>query len=82
MSWRQKKLPKREAGIQDVQLIGHNAVEITVCYTTETDKHTTCYTQTFKLTLCDVRYLGFMLQGVAKKLQEKLDDFKRAISGT
>ena len=81
MSWRQKTLPKREAGIVDVQLKGHEAVEITVCYTVESDKHTTNYRQTFRLSLCDTRYLGFMIQGVYKKLAEKLDDFKRAISG-
>lgn len=81
MKWRQKKHPKREAGISDVELIGHDKVRITVCYNTTTEQYDTHHIESFDLSLCDTKYLGYMIQGIATKLQAKLDEFKKAISG-
>jgi hypothetical protein len=81
MTWRQKKHPIREASIQDVRLVDHSAVEIVISYVTRTDRFTTLHEHVFRISLCDTKHLGFKLHGIATKLQAKLNDFKRAISG-
>ncbi len=82
MSWQRKDHPRREAGICEIQLIGHKAVRITFGYTTKSKDNTTYHNQEIELSLCDAQFLGWHLHNtVAKGLQEKLDDFKRGISG-
>jgi hypothetical protein len=81
MKYKTKQHPVRDASIAEIKLVGHNAVRITICYSTQSKDSKTYHREMFDLTLCDVQWLGFRLHQIAAELKQKLETFKARISG-